>query len=87
MSWKFAIEMKSLLNSPIVAMNALKCLLSEDGAHKERDCSVNQEAFRVIIDDDGNATLNFKNKKVREEFAAHVRALSSEPCDKSAPEA
>jgi hypothetical protein len=74
MSWNIAFEIKTLLNSPVIAISALRSLLQEDEGIKKS--SVDKTNFKIIIDDDGNATLNFENPAVREEFAAHVRALS-----------
>lgn len=34
-----------------------------------------EDGDRIIIDQDGNASVNFKNKEVREDFLRHVNAL------------
>jgi len=34
-----------------------------------------EDGDRIIIDQDGNASVNFKSKAVREDFLRHVAAL------------
>lgn len=34
-----------------------------------------EDGDRIIIDQDGNASVNFKNREVREDFLRHVNAL------------
>ncbi|KKY88508.1 MULTISPECIES: hypothetical protein [Leclercia] len=34
-----------------------------------------EDGDRIIIDQDGNASVNFKSKAVREDFLRHVTAL------------
>lgn len=74
MSWNIALEIKTLLNSPAIAVSALRSLLQQDESIKKS--SVDKTNYKIIIDDDGNATLNFENPDVQKEFAAHVIALS-----------
>lgn len=34
-----------------------------------------EDGDRIIIDQDGNASVNFRSKEVREDFLRHVNAL------------
>jgi len=34
-----------------------------------------EDGDRIIIDQDGNASVNYKSKEVREDFLRHVNAL------------
>lgn len=34
-----------------------------------------EDGDRIIIDQDGNASVNFKSREVREDFLRHVNAL------------
>ena len=78
------MEMRSLLHSPITAVNALCDLLREERKSPNSDEQTQEVTARVIIDADGNVTLNFKNPQVREEFAHHVQMLSSSADSKRA---
>lgn len=69
-----AADVKALIGSPIVAISALLDLF-----HKQEDKALEEgkeRVARVIIDKDGNATLNFKNPEVKEALEKQVRLLA-----------
>ncbi len=62
--------MKRLFLSLFASPESLLQVIS----HQEIIESV-EDGDRIIIDQDGNASVNFKSREVREDFLRHVNAL------------
>lgn len=69
-------EAVQLLLSPMVALRDLKFFITGSNADKDDDQQVNQNDLRILIDKDGNATLNLDNAEVRKQMQAHIEALA-----------
>ena len=62
--------MRRLITSIFSSPDALLQVMSQ-----QEIIEAGEDGDRIIIDQDGNASVNYKSKEVREDFLRHVNAL------------
>jgi hypothetical protein len=75
-----ASEARHLLRSPLVAFKEVFSLLSGEREHSRDEKA--DKSVKIIIDSDGNATLNLRNEEVQRAMKAHIDALAEIKVDK-----
>lgn len=73
---RIRVETVQLLLAPIVALKELKGLIVQVGQDDDNEHSSKSTA-RILLDKDGNATLNLDNEDVKRQMREHLEALES----------